>query len=173
MGLKLEEINHKTIKWFHEINTNREIIKWINNRPEKWTLKETINWYYEYIKKRLYSNNNEYIFIITNKYQKNIGYSQIVNYDDVNNKAELGIIIDPKYQKMGYGEEALKKTIEIAKDKLKIHKLFVKIREDNNESLSFFKRAGFIKEALLKDEIYQDNKYWNFHLLILINKDKS
>jgi len=172
--MKLKEINHETIKWFHGINTKKEIIKWINNRPEQWTFEETIDWLYEYNKKRLYSkNNNEYIFIIINDKNEKVGYTQIINHDTINNKAELGVVIDPNYQNKGYGERAIREIIKLAQSQLKIHKLFVKIREDNEDSLKFFEKIGFTKESLLKDEIYQDNKYWNFYLLILINKRKE
>jgi len=53
------------------------------------------------------------------------------------------MMIDQKYQSMGYGKKALTNLIKlIIKDKVH-NKIFVGVHKENNAALEFYKRLGF------------------------------
>ena len=68
--------------------------------------------------------------------------------DDENQiEAELDIMIAPKdARRKGYASEAVRLILSFGVDELGIHRYFVKIHENNVESLNFFReRLGFIE----------------------------
>lgn len=171
--IQLKEIKAQDISWFHEINTMDEIRKWINNAPSSWSIDETLEWFYEYNKKRMFGKNHfEYILIAIDENGDKVGYTQLWKHDIMNNKAEVGVMVHPDFQGKGYGKEMLKGTIELATQELRLHKVYSTIREDNLDSLEFFKKFGFVEDGKLRQEIFDGNKYWDFHLLSYISGDK-
>lgn len=71
------------------------------------------------------------------------------------------LVVTKKQQGKGYAEAMLAKLIEIARDSIRLHKLWLIVREDNDKSLARFVRAGFRIEGVLRDEYLVGGKYHN------------
>lgn len=99
------------------------------------------------------TNSNENIkkskqfrFVI-DKYGPSIGFVDLYDYTEFT--AKIGIIIDKKYRRQGFGKEALDLISHYAFSNLKINKLYAKINSSNESSISLFRSTGF---ALFKTD---------------------
>ena len=89
--------------------------------------------------------------------------------DPKNKKAEYGIFLgeDDAVGK-GIGSEAARLAVAYARDVLRLHKLLLRVFSDNTGAIKSYKKAGFVQEALLKDEYRQDSAYRDILLMAVI-----
>jgi RimJ/RimL family protein N-acetyltransferase len=62
-------------------------------------------------------------------------------------QAELGISLDPKYHRVGYGSEAMRAVMGYAFDVLGKHRVYASIDPRNKASMALVERLGFRREA--------------------------
>ena len=58
---------------------------------------------------------------------------------------------------------------EYAFKSLDLHKLMLRVHADNERAIKSYARAGFEKEAYLKDDVFVNGKYTDIVLMGLIN----
>jgi RimJ/RimL family protein N-acetyltransferase len=59
----------------------------------------------------------------------------------------------------GYGREAIQLLKKICFETLKFHRLWFDVYDDNQRAIGLYESEGFIKEALLRENIKTDNGY--------------
>lgn len=102
-----------------------------------------------------------------------IGSVYLQDIDMVHNKAEYGIFIgDRSNCGHGVGTITAKKCIEYGFDILKLHRIYLRVYEDNKRAISSYEKAGFRREALLKDDVYVNGKYHNIVLMGIVKDGK-
>jgi len=79
-----------------------------------------------------------------------IGTIDLYDFDPHHNRAGIGILIDPAYQKRGFAAEALGLMEEYAFSFLLMHQLYAYVPNTNTTSLSLFRRAGYQPAGVLK-----------------------
>lgn len=88
-------------------------------------------------------------------------------------KAEYGIFIGEEAAlSKGYGTEAARLMTDYAFQKLKLHKLKLRLLADNERARRSYEKAGFVQEAYLKDEVYLEGRYRDVILMALFNPEK-
>lgn len=98
-----------------------------------------------------------------------IGTVYLQDIDRVNRKAEYGIFIgEHSFTGKGYGSMAAKCMIHYAFTELNLHRLYLRVYEDNDRAISSYEKAGFKKEALLKDDVWVRGEYRNIVLMGII-----
>ncbi|NCA75603.1 MAG: N-acetyltransferase [Alphaproteobacteria bacterium] len=85
-----------------------------------------------------------------------IGTLDIFEFDPVNQRAGVGILICEPHRKQGCAFDALSVLIRYAFTKLPLHQLFCNIAEDNEASIRLFEKAGFKKCGMRKDWIRRE-----------------
>jgi diamine N-acetyltransferase len=90
-----------------------------------------------------------------------IGCIDIYDYDAVNSRAGLGILIDKTHRQQGYAKAALALCVEYLFKDLLLHQVYCSIDETNTESQQLFAGQGFElcgrrKEWLKTTEGYLD-----------------
>lgn len=132
---------------------NKDFIKkyFIFRKP--FTMESQIDWYNNVIKK-----NKAYQFIIyLKKEDKPIGSVFLKDIDFKNKKGEFGIFIgEQEYQAQGYGKEAAKLIMEFGFEILKLNKIFLRVLANNQHAIKSYQETGFIREALLKQDVIVD-----------------
>ncbi|MFI3240921.1 MAG: GNAT family N-acetyltransferase [Bacteroidales bacterium] len=98
-----------------------------------------------------------------------IGTIDLYDYDPRNNRCYVGILIDSKYQRQGYGTQALTLANRYATEVLGIHSLAAIIATDNTPSLKLFTACNFTPTATLKDWLKRGTTYIPAHLLQYIS----
>lgn len=75
--------------------------------------------------------------------------------------ARLAIFIKKEFRAKGIGQEVIRLLLEKAFEEIKLHKVWLMVREDNLKARAFYAEAGFREEALLIDE-YIDPQQGHF-----------
>lgn len=110
------------------------------------------------------------IDLISDATVRSIGCVDLFDFDPVNARAGIGIMIIHEERGKGYASEALDLMIDHAFRRLNLHQLYCNVVKENKSSLELFKKKhfeiiGVKKEWLLKDNIWVDE-----YLLQRINK---
>lgn len=101
---------------------------------------------------------------------KPVGSVYIRDIDHVHHKGEYGIFIgEDSARGRGIGTTAARLMIKYAFDELELHKLFLRVFADNTGALRSYEKAGFQREAYLKDEVCIDGIYRDMVLMAVIN----
>ena len=80
-----------------------------------------------------------------------IGCIDIFDYDAINSRAGLGILIDKDYRRLGYAKIALALCVEYLFNNLMLHQVYCSIDETNTESQQLFVGQGFELVGRRKD----------------------
>jgi UDP-4-amino-4,6-dideoxy-N-acetyl-beta-L-altrosamine N-acetyltransferase len=114
------------------------------------------------------SNKNLYWIIEKDKIPVGTISLYDINYD--HKRAEWGrLMILPKYRNQDIGKLALKEIINYSFLKLKLHKIYCYVMENNDIALKMYQDLGFKIKGILKDHYYINNKYIDYYLLELLN----
>jgi diamine N-acetyltransferase len=101
------------------------------------------------------------LMIIDRTSEMAVGTLDLYDYDPINLRAGVGILIDSAFQGMGYGRESLFMLHRYAVRFLHLHSLFAHVLEGNFASVRLFLSAGYEKTGLLRDwhrtgELFED-----------------
>lgn len=111
-------------------------------------------------------------FIICTKDERPIGSVYLRDIDRIHHKAEYGIFIGERDAlKKGYGTQAAKLIITYAFEKLKLHKLMLRVLAENEQAKRSYEKAGFIQEAYLKDEVFLEGQYKDVIYMAVIHEE--
>lgn len=70
----------------------------------------------------------------------------------------------------GYAEEATGLLIDYGFNNLNLHKIWMELYEFDKVKYDFFtQKFDFKQDALLRDNCFEDGKYWNSYIISLIN----
>ena len=97
-----------------------------------------------------------------------IGTIDLTNLDPLNNRAELGILIDHAHEGKGYGSEALKLTIGYVRDYLGLFQLYTLVPTNNTACIALLKKHGFTTSGCLKDWINHGTELHDVNIMQLI-----
>ena len=87
------------------------------------------------------------------------GFIDLFDYDYINRRACVGIIILKQYRNKGIGSKSLQMIEQHVLDHIPIHQLYANISSKNIESISLFKKNGYIEVGNKKDWVYYKNKF--------------
>jgi diamine N-acetyltransferase len=85
--------------------------------------------------------------------RESIGCIDIYDYDAINSRAGIGILIDKKYRRQGYAARALKLCLDYLFNDLLLHQAHCVIDETNIDSQRLFENQGFTLCGRRKDWI--------------------
>lgn len=98
-----------------------------------------------------------------------IGSVYLRDIDGKNRKAEYGIFIgEEDALGKGYGTAAAKLMLQYGFEQLSLHKIFLRVLADNARAIASYEKAGFVREAYLKDEVFLDEKFYDIVLMATI-----
>ena len=103
--------------------------------------------------------------------QKPLGSVYIRDIDTTHHKGEYGIFLAPDAPHgKGIGTETAKLAIQYAFEEKNLHRLFLRVYADNLQAIRSYEKAGFDKEAYLKDDVFVNGKYRDIIIMAIINK---
>jgi len=101
------------------------------------------------------------------------GAVDLYDYDPFNNRAGVGILIDPASQGKSYAMQSLALIQEYAFGFLNIHQLFAYIATSNEKSYKLFRNSGYQMVGTLKDWKREGDMYADIYLMQLLRNGKS
>ena len=149
-----------------------DILKWRNNENVKKYFidqrevrrEDHIRW----LKEK--SETGRVVQFIISQNERHVGTVFLKNIDYQHRKAEYGIFIgEEDITGKGIGTAVAKRMTEYAFKELKLHKLYLRVLEDNIRAVRCYEKAGFQKEALLRDEVQINGKFRNIILMGVLN----
>ena|ERR1035438_4319237 len=82
---------------------------------------------------------------------KTIGCIDLFDFDPLNRRAGVGILIVQEERAKGYASEALGLLIRYCFDIIQLHQLYCNISSRNDPSISLFTKSGFIQCGIKKE----------------------
>ena len=103
-----------------------------------------------------------------------LGSVYIRDIDHHHRKGEYGIFIGETVARgQGIGTAAAELMIKYAFQELSLHRLFLRVHGDNIQAIRSYEKAGFIKEAYLRDDVYINGEYKDIVLMAILNEKRS
>ena len=102
--------------------------------------------------------------MIISKSNEPMGFIDLFDYDEHNNRAGVSIVLVDTYRQKGYGKDALNLLVKYSFDKLFIHQLYCNVLEDNFASICLFESVGFTKVGIKKEWRYYKGVFKNEYL---------
>ncbi len=100
-----------------------------------------------------------------------VGSVYVRDIDHTHNKAEYGIFIgEDSARGKGYGTAAAKLMIRYCFEELKLHRLFLRVYAENQQAIRSYEKAGFEKEAYLRDDVCINGEYRDIVLMGILNR---
>lgn len=156
-----------------------EFIYRLENNEAIWEVSNTQTPYSRFLIRQYLENAHQDIYeakqlrlaICKNGSFEAIGLIDLFDFDPVNSRAGVGIIIqDTDERNKGTGTEALGLLISYAFNKLQLHQLYANIDSGNVASVSLFTNFGFQLIGQKKDWIKRNNNYHDEGLYQLIRQ---
>lgn len=95
-----------------------------------------------------------------------VGSVYVRDIDNTHHKAEYGIFIGEKEARgKGYGTAAAKLMVRYCFEELRLHRLFLRVYAENERAIRSYEKAGFVKEAHLREDVYIDGEYKDIVLM--------
>jgi diamine N-acetyltransferase len=107
---------------------------------------------------------------VDKKNNKPMGTIDLYDYDPINLRAGIGILLDAAYRYKSYGKEILELIKEYAFCVLHLNQLFAYIPESNSSSFRLFAACGYVQCGLLKSWLKSAGKFENVYVMQLIHK---
>ena len=127
--------------------------------------------WFEHLQKTKHIN---YMFTIVDlDSQKPIGAAGLLYINWIIRSADFSFYIGDQEKYIGNDgvtEESVKLLIEYGFKNLNLHKIWMELYEFDKQKIDFFtKKFNFKLDGVLRDNCYEDGKYWNSLIISLIN----
>lgn len=97
-----------------------------------------------------------------------VGTVDFLNFDPLNNRAELGLFIASEFRGRGLGREALELLTAYTRDHIGLRQLYVFIALDNEVCLNLFEDFGYRRGGTLKSWVKRGTTYHDVVLLQMV-----
>lgn len=119
-------------------------------------------------------NPNDFMFIIVDlKNNELIGAAGLLYINWIIRSADFSFYIGRNNDYIddeGFAEDAAKILIDYGFKNLNLHKIWMELYEFDNLKINFFKnKFDFQQDGMLRDNCFENGKYWNSIILSLIN----
>lgn len=102
-----------------------------------------------------------------------VGSVYLRDIDRRHNKAEYGIFIGGEGARgKGYGTVAARLMIRYAFEELGLHRLFLRAFADNEQAIRSYEKAGFEREAYLREDVCIEGCYRDIVLMGVLNREQ-
>lgn len=103
-----------------------------------------------------------------------VGSVYIRDIDTTHHKGEYGIFIgEAQARGKGIGTRAAKLMTAYAFQKLSLHRLFLRVFADNMRAIRSYEKAGFVREAYLKDDVCINGEYRDIVLMAVLDQEHT
>lgn len=95
-----------------------------------------------------------------------VGSVYIRDIEPLHRKAEYGIFIgEAQARGRGIGTAAAKLMLKYCFEELKLHRVFLRVYADNVQAVRSYEKAGFAREAYLRDDVFVDGRFRDIVLM--------
>ena len=123
--------------------------------------------------RHLYERREYVPFIICAKENdKLVGITAFHRVDLVSRAAAYSIrIVDKADWGKGYGSEVTRLMVEHGFEALNLNRIQLYVFVGNERGIRAYEKAGFVKEGLLRQAMYHNNEYCDFHVMAILREE--
>lgn len=119
------------------------------------------------------TDNSRIDFLIFDKESTNIVGEVVLN--DINRKdrrcsLRIGIFNKSNFSK-GYGTEAIILALNYGFGMFNLHKIYLDVLNFNDRGLHVYEKIGFIKEGVLREDIYFNHRYYDVIMMSILEDE--
>ena len=107
----------------------------------------------------IYRSHQLRLMIVEMATNKAVGTLDLFDFDPVNSRASVGILIDSNYRNIGYGVDAMTLLENYCRRYLSINQLLATVATDNILSLKLFSALEYREVGLMKWWLRRGNEY--------------
>ena len=112
------------------------------------------------------------IAVVDKKSDRIIGWGGLYRINWISRTAEYRVFIgDKKYWNKGFGTEIARLLVGYGFDKLNLNKVWLGVNADHLGAFHSYKKAGFVQEGVLRQEIYRNGKYYDAVRMSILKKE--
>jgi len=140
------------------------IYSWEND-PENWLVSNTIAPFSRYQILQFIENandiysSNQLRFLISNHKDELAGCIDFYDFDPKNKRVGIGVLVDKAHRGHGYAQEALTLAADYAFKMLEVKGIHAEILVSNETSIKLFEKAGFIKNGVKKEWLWDGEAF--------------
>ena len=97
-----------------------------------------------------------------------VGCVELYNYDPINRRAAVGIVVSNEYRHRGNGSTMIQTLTDFCRKNTSLHQLYADIAATNTPSLHIFQKAGYTHGATLRDWVIRSDRFIDTHRYQLI-----
>tara|TARA_B110000879_G_scaffold2665_1_gene3655 strand:+ start:3515 stop:4027 length:513 start_codon:yes stop_codon:yes gene_type:complete len=109
-------------------------------------------------------------FVLEDTEGNAVGCVDLFDYDAIDRRAAIGIIIEKKYRLKGYAAEAITLMKDYAFNRIGMRQLHCSVGVSNEKSLQLFRSAGFTEIGIRKDWSFRNGAFHDVVEFQFINK---
>ena len=112
----------------------------------------------------------QYRFVLEDTEGNAVGCVDLFDYDAIDRRAAIGIIIEKQYRLKGYASEAISLMKDYAFNRIGMRQLHCSVGLSNEKSLQLFRSAGFHEIGIRKDWSFRNGEFHDVVEFQFINK---
>jgi len=117
----------------------------------------------------IYSVRQLRLIITSNEHSgQAVGAVDLFDFDPLNKRAGIGILISQKFRKQGYAKHALAVIAKYSRLRLQMHQLYCSIPSCNTASIKLFSAAGYSQCGTRKDWLLTPDGWSNEIIMQII-----
>ena len=155
-----------------------EVLYLWENDSQLWDYGSTLAPYSKFALREYISESRQDIFqtrqlrlmISLKSEQKAIGTIDLYEFDPMNLRAGVGILLEEKYRGKGFGVLALQLIQQYAFDFLFLKQLYAFIPKENHASMKLFSSCGYVQTGTLYAWMKNQDSFQDVFFVQLINK---
>ena len=155
MNLKLRALEPNDLELIYEVENDKSL----------WVYSNTASPFSRYTLKKFIENSHldiiehKQLRLVITDDEQSYGFIDLYDYDFINRRVGVGIIIFKKYRSRGIGLSSLQLTENYLLEHVPIHQVYANISSTNKESISLFEKSKYVNVGLKKDWIFYNNKF--------------
>ncbi len=152
------------------------LYRW-ENKPELWACGSTLAPYSRFALREYISESRRDIFqsrqlrlmVVLKAGNIPAGTIDLYDFDPMNLRAGVGILLDSEYRKKGLGSQVLELIRQYAFDFLLLKQLYAYVPKNNTNSMKLFTKCEYVQTGCLSKWLKRKNYFEDVFLLQLIN----
>jgi len=101
-----------------------------------------------------------------------IGHIALHRIRSIDRTAELGIVIGMRqHLNKGYGTEAIKVLLDFAFREMNLNRVSLTYKDFNLRGQKAYQKAGFQEEGRLREQVYNNGRYWDMVIMGILKKE--
>ena len=163
--IQLKKITKSDLKLLIEWRNSNKIFLY-NTQYFLLNLKMQMEWF-----NSLQNDSSRKMFMILHENVK-IGICGLIDIDYKNKNANIAIIIGKtQLHAKGFGTMTLSNLLNYGFKKLGLHRIGAEVIEYNKISIRLFEKSKFKIDAVQRDVIWRNNRWWNMYSMSILKDD--